>query len=591
MLHSQCGNIDFPPSQAVIEDYSSEEINILLYFVLVRKNDGSGDIQDSILPGIISELEETYGPYNISFTQGCIRYIDSTTWYEDGTILAGQLNEIGEALGSNHGITIFIQKNGTTELLGQAGQPVPQPYCWFKYNGAKKIASHEIGHTLNLFHTDFMGFGMPCYSIPAHDTTRGDLVADTPIDYLHSEPVVNCVWDTTLARSYNYKDECGELLHGVDPTIIMCNLVDYECVDHFTSGQANRMKSSIMNNIGGTHFDVEYIDLEISGKLTIDSPTHVGKNIIIGNYDTLEILSTLFMPSKGRIIIEPGGVLLLTGGTITKGSINDICNERTGNPKFWYGIEMQTSSSGLYPKFYCLNGTIELSELGIHNLPTRDAGNIHISIDGGTFKNNQHSLYVLRAPGSYFPIVINKTRFYLNSEYPLSHYETQIKVDNSRITMDSCTFDNPSKKPVLNENNYCIQVFNSDLGIDHSIFKDSLYGVQSMSLLSKATLGVTRSKFSKMFVGINTTAGINNYSVTKDTFDTSWKTGLLSNHCTGYTIHSNEFMNTGFYANSVGIQMEESGIARNIIQNNHFNYLKHGNFAIGENGGMNTGLL
>lgn len=96
MLHSQCGNIDFPPSQAVTEDYSSEDFSILLYFVLVRKNDGSGDIQDSILPGIMSELEETYGPYNISFNLGCTRYIDSTPWYEDGTILASQLNEIGE---------------------------------------------------------------------------------------------------------------------------------------------------------------------------------------------------------------------------------------------------------------------------------------------------------------------------------------------------------------------------------------------------------------------------------------------------------------------------------------------------------------
>ncbi|MBK8297857.1 MAG: T9SS type A sorting domain-containing protein [Saprospiraceae bacterium] len=324
---------------------------------------------------------------------------------------------------------------------------------------------------------------------------------------------------------------------------------------------------------------------------TISTPTRFARNVIVEPKVALVIESTVYMPQKGRIILQPGAILNINGGSITLGTFPDICNERTGDPRFWYGIEMQLSTTSSYPKLYCTNGTIEFSEMGIHNDSSRAAGNLFVNISNGTFRNNKHSIHILRGPYiGATPIFINKTRFYIDNSFPLSYYYTQVKIDNSKINFDSCKFDNPSTKHPLDSNSYCIKAMGATLEIQRTTFKDSLYGVQVLSAISPVTVNLTKSKFSNMFVGVNTTAGVNNYSITKDTFDTSWKYGILSTGCTGYNINNNLFNNSGFYNNSVGILMQESGTAENYIQKNVFSYLKYGDIAQGLNGDDNFGL-
>ncbi len=361
--------------------------------------------------------------------------------------------------------------------------------------------------------------------------------------------------------------------------------MDYDCTNHFTTGQANRMKKSIMVNTNGTLFGLSLLNDTINGKRTISTPTHFGGEVYVGSDDTLVITSTVYMPSKARIILAAGAVLQLNGGTITKNKVLDVCGERTGDPNFWRGIEMNMSSTGAYPKVYIINGTIEYSELGIHN-SSRSPGNGHVSVNGGTFRNNMRSIHIIRAKtGLYLPMVIRKARFYIDNDFPLTNYTTQVKVDYSSITFDSCRFDKPTNKtsPV---DTYAIKTFNSGVTIKNSTFKDSLYGLQASSMLSNATIGVSLTKFSKMFVGIFTNGGVNNYSVTKDTFENSWKYGLLSDNCTGYNINNNEFKRTNTYTNSVGILMSKSGPAFNYIQKNKFSFLLHGNIASDDNSGL-----
>lgn len=503
--------------------------------------------------------------------------------------MGGQINDLGKTYASYEGITVFLQPEGCGVVQGQAGTypSFPQPYCWAAYPGVTNGVSHEVGHTLNLYHTDNFGFGKPCVGFAAHDTTRGDLVSDTPIDYWHSEPVVNCAWDTSQCRNRFPNpclDSCGGFLLDVDPTIIMSNM-DYDCTNHFTTGQANRIKKSVMVNTNGTLFGLSLLNDTINGKRIISTPTNFGGEIYVGSDDTLIITSTVYMPAKARIILAAGAVLHLNDGTITKNKVVDVCGERTGDPNFWRGIEMNMPSSGSYPKVYITNGTIEFSELGIHN-SSRSAGNGHISVNGGTFRNNKRSINVIRAKtGVYLPMIIRKARFYIDNDFPLSNYTTQVKVDYSVITFDSCRFEKPTNKtsPV---DTYAIKTFNTGVTIKNSTFKDSLYGLQASSMLSNATIGVSLTKFSKMFVGIFTNGGVNNYSVTKDTFENSWKYGLLSDQCTGYIINNNDFRRTNTYTNSVGILMSKSGTAFNYIQKNKFSYLLHGNISSNDNSGL-----
>lgn len=370
---------------------------------------------------------------------------------------------------------------------------------------------------------------------------------------------------------------------GFNPKIMMSYY--HNCTAIFTTDQQNRMKDKILNHINDSHFDLPVEDLIIHDSLVLMTPYQAAANIIIENGGVLVISSTLYMPEKAKIIIEAGGILSVNGGTITKGKFKDLCHERTGDPRFWYGIEMQFSTGGTPPKFVCINGTIEYSEKGVHNPTSKNAGNGTIKIYNSSFKNNKASIFIERAPSFSTPISVNKTRFYLDSSFSLSNYYTQIHIDNSKIYLDSCIFDNPDYLQPLTESAYAIRSMNTDLGIQHSNFKDSIYGVQCLSHMSKATLGITKTSFTKNRIGVNATVGVNNYSITKDTFDSTVKIGLLSDQCSGYIINNNHFRRPGGTAtDSTGIQMNNSTIAGNLIQKNVYTSVKHGNVMNGTNG-------
>lgn len=598
----QCGtDVTGASIDPVTADYSATTVHVKAYFILVRKSDGSGDIQMSTLYTFLAELEDNFGSHNIIFDTMCTQFIDNTAMYDDGAILGGKLKEYTRMMGSSDGLTIFIQKSssGGGAVTGQSGQiPYPSPYCWFQFGASPNVGSHEIGHTFNLLHLGYSAFGRPCEGIAAHDTIKGDLVADTPIERPITEcdsAVIGCAWDTAVCRTQpNCRDGCDNLLLHSDATIIMSELEKYSCTDHFTTGQANRMKSSIINNTGGaSNFGITLKNDTITGNDTIRFPTQITQDILIQSGGRLVVLDTVYMPTKGRIIIEPGGILSISGGKITRGTLGDPCSERIGDPRFWRGIEMQISPSGPYPKLYINNGTVEFSELGIHNPSNRSAGNAHISINYGIFRNNMHSIHLLRAASSNTEdIRINKSRFYHDGFSYLDHYTTQIKIDNSKVYLDSCLFDNPNHKthPTI-DTSYAINVMNSTIGVQRTTFEDSLYGIQTNKFLSTTTLAVTTSKFDKMIIGINTKDGTNEYSITKNTFVNSYQFGLVSNHCKGYIINKNHFKKiSGGSSESKGILMSESGTGYNVIQLDTFSSLLYGNVSEGENGSEINGL-
>ncbi len=596
-LSAQCGTeITGAPVDPVTADYSATTVHVKAYFILVRKTDGSGDIQMSTLYTFLAELEDNFGSHNIVFDTMCTQFIDNTAMYDNGAILGGKMEEYTRMMGSSDGITIFIQKSAAGSTTGQSGiVPFPSPYCWFQFNASPNVGSHEIGHTLNLHHTNYIAFGKPCFGNSSDDTLKGDLVADTPIDYPITIPgISSCAWNDSLCHIYFYcKDSCNNQLQDPDQSIIMGER-KYECTDHFTVGQANRMKKSIMDNTGGaSNFGIVLKNDTITGNDTIRVPTHITKDILIQSGGRLVVLDTVYMPTRGRIIIEPGGILSISGGKITRGTLGDPCGERTGDSRFWRGIEMQISTSGQYPKVYINNGTVEFSELGIHNPSNRSAGNAHISINYGIFRNNMHSIHLLRAASSNTEdIRINKTRFYHDGFSYLDHYTTQIKIDNSKVYLDSCLFDNPNNRTHPNrDSSYCISVMNSTLGVQRTTFEDSLYGIQTNKFLSTTTLAVSTSKFDKMIIGINTNDGTNEYSITKNTFVNSYQYGLVSKHCKGYIINKNHFKKiSGGSSNSKGILMSESGEGSNVIQLDTFSGLLYGNVSEGINGSEIDGL-
>ena len=123
-------------------------------------------------------------------------------------------------------------------------------------------SAHELGHCLNLWHTHH---GLGCNDLGgcaeaidgSNSATCGDFVTDTPADQCVSGQVNgNCQY--TGGGGYN-----------PDPT----NIISYggSCRNHFTSGQAQRMRNTILGSSLLQQVITCCFDPKISGHKTICS--------------------------------------------------------------------------------------------------------------------------------------------------------------------------------------------------------------------------------------------------------------------------------------------------------------------------------
>ncbi|NOT37691.1 MAG: T9SS type A sorting domain-containing protein [Saprospiraceae bacterium] len=602
-----CG-FSVPESSLPVEDdYSNLSFNLPVRFYFIRDANCNGGEPLSVMSTYMNELNSVYSSAGISFYQLCHVEVCEEKWTNafalDSTV---GINEFAQKYLSMDAINIILSYSDGGNYYG---------YAWPGFNTCRVIPlastpknnlSHEVGHVLTLLHTEEVFNGMSCFNDPNSLINKGDLVEDTPPDpgWLNLYRT-NCQWDSTKCTC---RDPCHDEYQGTfDFGIMMSGY--WSCTEYFTIGQANRMKNKLVNGQDQHSLTELQTDWVITTYTALNSIKRVNRDIIIKNGGTLEVFSTLFMPEKAKIIVEPGGILKVSGGKITLGAVRPTCEQRAGLPKFWYGIEMQTSSGQSIPKFYCNNGTIELSELGLHN-KTGMTGPMIAEIHGSTFKNNKHSVYLRRSAFVSLPINISGTRFFLSKStsngalpFPLANYHSQVYTDNSNIQIAKCTFDNPSqpyKHQPLDNKSYSVRVMNCILNITgesgangiKTVFKDSLYGVSVSSIGSAKLFKASNCKFDKTQVGIKVDAGVNNYSVTNNEFINCIHRGLISNRCTGYSISKNKINNTSQpSAGFIGMEIIESGPAENVIDSNTLiTSNRIGIHTFGDNGN-NEGLL
>lgn len=593
-LNSQCAFEATESADPVLADYSAANITLNLVFHIIRRSDGSGTTSYADIYKYLDELAVIFNPKGIYFDTLCTNFINNTSYYEDCRLDMGSdtFTDIQRIYASADAINIFIQPSDGSLYCPGSGNGLIEGYsCWMINDGHRNLCSHEVGHTLNLWHTYETLNGPSCYNDSTSLVYSGDLCGDTPPDEGKFDSIgrvvikANCTWDTAacIAKGTLCTDGCGTYPHpGFDPRIMMSKY--HRCTAQFTTYQANRMKYKILNKLFDTDFSSNRADSIITDSILVNVQWRAAKNIIIENGGTLIVQSTLYMPEEAKIVVKPGGVLSIDGGTITKGNFKDICGEKSGDPRFWYGIEMQLATSGPNPRLSCVDGTIEFSERGIHTPFGGTGGNASITILNSNFRNNKISINFERSPGGSLPIRVWKTRFYLDGSFPLSNYYTQVKIDNSKIYFDSCIFDNPvNKVPLDSIQAYSIYSLNSDVEIQKSIFKDKLYGIKCLKALSFKSARITTTRFTEMRIGINI-SDILDYSVTKDTFVSTYKYGLISAGSSGYLINNNRFLKTGTQNDSCGILIRNSGLSDNLIQKNLYSGLKRGIQTEGING-------
>lgn len=341
------------------------------------------------------------------------------------------------------------------------------------------------------------------------------------------------------------------------------------------------------------------------------------RDVIIEPNACLTVTCKLVMKSNARIIVKPGGKLVVDGGIIT-----------TEDDVLWPGIEVwgnrnthQYAVNGSYGQGYVelKNGaTIENAVCAL-NLWQPD----HWSNTGGivhaadaVFRNNHRSVHALYYK-NYHPTNLRETdynatfrrcQFVVNENYlgdedhvfhkhvDLSHvrgfkfYACDFSVTAPSNNISYWTSGIAGNEAGFLVNGICDSYQIPCSNYDQSTFTGFFTAINSVSDGSKSAPAITvrHSSFDNNDFGIYMRK-LSNASILFSDFDVkrqdNWLcgAGIFSENMFNFTIEENEFKkNNTFNGNSIGVYIKNSDL-KNIIYNNLFMNLYCGNLAIGKN--------
>lgn len=217
--------------------YQNQRFCINIVFRIVRNNDGTNSYNVSNIPNIVYSLNLVFNPHNI--------YINELVSYD--FINSSDLNNNTGSANIVHipnAINIICVSNYTYAGIAFLGNAISPPRVKIKKSALisqDNVLAHEIAHCLDLKHTHQCSyylnpppyFTLSCAEHPngSNGVTAGDEVADTPADR-YATPQQYIPWNINL--------------YNPDKTNIMSYYLNAK--DHFTIGQANRMKNAIVQN-------------------------------------------------------------------------------------------------------------------------------------------------------------------------------------------------------------------------------------------------------------------------------------------------------------------------------------------------------
>ena len=369
--------------------------------------------------------------------------------------------------------------------------------------------------------------------------------------------------------------------------------------------------------------------LHITKDTVFNHSAYFNKNLIIDSGKTLTVACNLYFTEESRLIVRPGGKLIVDGGTLTSACPNEM----------WQGIEVvgdrtKQQLPQYQGKVELKNGaTIENAWCGIRTglredtLTFATTGGI-ISATNATFKNNRQAVvinsytstgasgnindYVSMFSRCTFTVDMNNL-FAANGTGFAEHARIW---DVKGVTFEGCSFNNSTNSQYGNGRG----IYAEDAGVIVETYcTRPLYGNECECPENLATYS-TFSGFTTA-MEINTTGNqyavransvrfsnngtavrinSNNYAtVTRCHFDlqsapyTVSNTGLRLDNCTGYKVEANTFNKITYTPQqliSTGIYVNNSGVSPNLLHLNSFSNLNFGIRAAGNNGGSWSGL-
>lgn len=461
---------------------------------------------------------------------------------------------------------------------------------------------HEMGHNLGLYHP---------YNTEENDITEPEFLWDL---FGHTQQPWCDEENPNLVCHHDGEWDCD--IEDPETTCTNNIMGGNKNARHFTALQCGRIHRALrVANIRNHAYAYTEIPRVITENENWDFNYKSYQDIVINPNVTLTISCQLEMVSQSRIIIKPGGRLVVDGGTITKAL----------HEGQWQGIEVwgvdtlhQYIVDGKYQQGYLELKNGATIENAICAVELWQPGNYHseggiIHATDAVFRNNAKAVHAINYT-NYVPTNGNSSsynswfkncEFIVDSDYIGDEtFHKHIDLDRvNGISFKGCSFSVDRNVSNVASTATGIAAYSAGFSVD-AYCEGILYPCPDEDFV--------RSSFSGFYSGIHTTnnaSSARTFSVRSSTF-TNNDMGIYAEN-TGYaTILKNDFnvgtdasCNFGIYVSEVtSFCIEENnfhgnlqstndtyGIAvhnsnnYNSIYLNHFNNLTCGNIAIGNN--------
>jgi hypothetical protein len=328
------------------------------------------------------------------------------------------------------------------------------------------------------------------------------------------------------------------------------------------------------------------------------------KSIIIPAGITLTIENCrVYLPTEAKIVVERGGTLVLDGATLTS-----ACND------LWWGVEVHGDSryeqlDGVQGKIILKNdAVIEKARKAIFCGKNIENTYPEWAYTGGIvdatdawFINNRYGamfwIYPFENVSTFTNCKFQTTEILADGSSP-EFFMTMVKVHG--IDIGGCSFKNLiNSAPFMH--NQGSAIFALDAGFEiyatnppfntRSQFNNLEYGIFAMKYAEDLEILIQDGLFIGNLTGVYA-SGIEGLKLYLNSFDV-YRLDVHSNyiyggvyldHCTGYEIQENKFFGqTSAAEQVVGLTVNNSGEAYNILNNNIFNHLHIGTLAQNQN--------
>ena len=329
---------------------------------------------------------------------------------------------------------------------------------------------------------------------------------------------------------------------------------------------------------------------------------------------------SLLFRRNARIIVRPGGKLVVDGGVLTSACDGEM----------WQGIVVE--GHAIQPQSPTNQGVVELKngaviENAVLGLDVKSGG--IVTAEDATFRNCSTSVsFVPYAAAQLHGGIINNASHFLQCHFLTdggNHFPEHGIGSNTHlhlwgvngIGIKGCTFANTTggqsgsrgygiraEDAGFNIDTYCPGgIFLSDCTCEpsdatYSTFQGFDKAVEANTTGNQYAVRINQARFTGNGTGVSING--NNYTtVTRCDFDLTQvpagcvtTTGLRLSGCTGFLVEENSFHRTagGMLPSTTGISVADAGISANSIYRNQFSNLTNGVYVTGSNGALKSGL-